>query len=306
MLAAASLPPTTATRGSIPHSPYDAQFGSVANWTTSAEQPINSGVGTVLTNFSDGATLAQWLQEFRRNRGGHIEPDRHQHAAHRCGHRHRADAILGDAEQRRYSGQTGNPVMQMTFNTPVGAPAANQCGRVMFNDYHVINVSASGKIYPTECPSYNNPSYTMSAQEEMLEYALFDLSTFVQPVVVPTLNITFNPSPLVVKSGDTGDQLTVSVTNTSTTTQIDSSAILTFTLPPQMTVTAMTDSTGGWICTASTATCTRNSSLAASATDSVTLTLERGDLHDFGELYGHLTATVSSVTFSTNPSSRIT
>ncbi len=28
--------------------------------------------------------------------------------------------------------------MQMTFNVPVGAPAASQCGRVMYNDYHVI------------------------------------------------------------------------------------------------------------------------------------------------------------------------
>ena len=46
----------------------------------------------------------------------------------------------------------------------------------------------------------------MSAQEEMLEYALFDLSTFVQPVVVPTLNVTFNPSPLIVKAGDAADQ----------------------------------------------------------------------------------------------------
>ena len=55
----------------------------------------------------------------------------------------------------------------------------------------------------------------MSAQEEMLEFALFDLSGIVQPVVVPTLNVTFNPSPLVVKSGDTGDQLTVNVINTS-------------------------------------------------------------------------------------------
>jgi hypothetical protein len=48
-----------------------------------------------------------------------------------------------------YPGETGNPVMQMTFNAPVGAPAANQCGRVMFNDYHVINLpSVSGMVFP--------------------------------------------------------------------------------------------------------------------------------------------------------------
>jgi hypothetical protein len=163
-------------------------------------------------------------------------------------------------------------------------------------------VNVDGKIYPTECPSYNNPSYTMSAQEEMLEYALFDLSTFVQPVVVPTLNVTFNPSPLVVKSGDTTDQLTVDVTNTSTTTEIQSSATLAFTLPANVTVTAMTDSTGGWVCTASTASCIRNTSLAASVTDPVTLTLSVADYTTLPSYTGTITATVSSVTFSTNPS----
>jgi hypothetical protein len=187
--------------------------------------------------------------------------------------------------------------MQFTFNAPVGAPAANQCGRVMFNDYHVINISSpSNTIFPNECPAET----TMSAQEEMLEYALFDLSTFVQPVVVPTLNITFNPSPIVVKSGDTADQVTVNVTNTSATTEIASSAILTFTLPPQVTVTAMTDSTGGWTCNVSTLTCTRNNGLAANATDSVTLTLNAGTYTTLASYTGQLTATVSSVTFSSN------
>ena len=42
-----------------------------------------------------------------------------------------------------YNGQTGKPVMQMTFNAPVGAPAANQCGRVVYNDYHVFNASTT-------------------------------------------------------------------------------------------------------------------------------------------------------------------
>ena len=111
--------------------------------------------------------------------------------------------------------------MQMTFNAPVGASAANQCGRVMFNDYHVVELNdISGLVYPTECPSYNNSAYAMSPQEEMLEYALFDLSAFVHPVVVPTLSIAFNPSPLVVKQDDTGVQVVIVITNTSSTTEI--------------------------------------------------------------------------------------
>ena len=45
-----------------PKSPMDAQFPPVANWTTTRGAIDNAGVGTVNTNFSDGATLAQWLQ----------------------------------------------------------------------------------------------------------------------------------------------------------------------------------------------------------------------------------------------------
>jgi hypothetical protein len=283
-----------------PNSPMFAQFAPVANWTTTNESQINAGVGTVATNFSDGATLAQWLQ----NSGATVTGTSNQIDISTL--RTDVGTVIPPTQSwvtlnsGAYSGQTGNPVMQMTFNAPVGAPAANQCGRIMYNDYHVFNVSDNGATFPSECP--DPATHAMSAQEKMLEYALFDLSTFVQPVVVPTLSIGFNPSPLVVKSGDTADQVTVSVTNTSTTTEIASSAILTFTLPPQMTATAMADSTGGWNCTVSTLTCTRNSSLGANSTDSVTLTLSVGTYATLPSYSGQLTATVSSVTFSTNVS----
>ncbi len=278
-------------------SPIDAQFAPVADWTTATEQQVNSGVGTIATNFSDGATLAQWLQ----NAGATVASSINQINIGTL--RTDVSGVIAPTQSwltlnsGAYAGQTGNPVMQMTFNAPVGAPAANQCGRVMFNDYHVINLpSISGTVFPNECPAESG----MSAQEEMLEYALFDLSTFVQPVVVPTLNVTFNPSPLIVKSSDTADQVTVNVTNTSTTTEIASSAILTFTVPQQVTVTGMNDSTGGWTCSVGTLTCIRNGGLAANATDSVTLTLNVGTYTMLASYAGQLTATVSSVTFSSN------
>lgn len=285
-----------------PAAPYDAQFPAVADWTTTSEQSIGIGVGTVSTDFSDGATLAQWLQnsdatvastsdqidinDLRTDVGSVIAPTQ-------------SWLTLNSGS---YSSQTGNPVMQMTFNAPVGAPAANQCGRVMYNDYHVITpaVGIAAKTFPNECPTGPNG---MSAQEKMLEYALFDLSSFVQPVVVPNLSIGFNPSPITVKEGDTADQVTVSVTNNAST-EVSSSATLSFALPQLITVTAMTDSSGGWICNAATVTCTRNSALAAGATDPVTLTFgvspyPAGGLSSYT---GVLTATVASVTFSSNVS----
>jgi hypothetical protein len=278
-----------------PNSPMDAQFPPVANWSTGAEQQITAGVGTVNTNFSDGATLAQWLQ----NSGATIAGTANQIDISTL--RTDVGTVIPPSQSwltlnsGSYAGQTTNPVMQMTFNTPVGAPAASQCGRVMYNDYHVINASTSGKIFPSECPAET----AMSAQEEMLEYALFDLSTFVQPVVVPTLSIGFNPNPMVVKQNDVGDQVTVIVTNTSNTTAIASSAILNVLLAPYMTATAISDPTGGWVCTLATLSCTRNSSLAASAADSVTVTVSVGT-YPAGFTSGTLSATVSSVTFSSN------
>ncbi len=285
-----------------PNPPMDAQFAPVANWTTTEEQAIPAGVGTVRTNFSDGATLAQWLE----NSGAIVAGTPNQIDMSTL--RTDVSGVIAPTQSwvtlnnGTYSGVTvsESPVMQMTFNAPVAAPAASQCGRVMYNDYHVIDVNVSaGTVFPSECPAET----AMSAQEKMLEYALFDLSTFVQPVVVPTLSATFHPSPLVLKSGDAADQVTVNVTNTSATTEIDSATVLSFTpLPPQVTMTAMTDATGGWICTASTASCTRITGLGAGVTDPVTLTLSVAAYTTLPSYTGTLTATISSATFSTNPS----
>ena len=300
-----------------PASAYGAQFGNVASWTINAESLTGlSNPATVQTNFSDGAIMAQWLD----NAGSTISvtPPEIDIGTVRVD----VGSVVPPTQSwvtlnnGTYAGNIGlvtitdNPVMQMTFNVPVGSPAASQCGRVMFIDYHVITANNNANIiYPKECPSYSstapnnfNPTYKMSSQEEMLEFALFALSGTVQPVVNPTLNVTFAPIPLVVKSGDTADQLAVNVINTSTTTETDSSAVLSFTLPSQLTITGMSDPTGVWICNVPTASCTRNSSLPASTTDSVTLTISVASYSTLASYTGTITATVSSVTFSTNPS----
>ncbi len=286
---------------------YGALFGNVADWT--AEQQINSGVGTVQENFSDGIFLADWLHDIGSTNTGTTNQINISTLRTDVG------SVVAPAQawvtlnNGTYSGitVTDNPVMQMTFNVPFGAPAASQCGRVMFNDYHVISISSGGAIYPKECTSYSatapnnfNPSYTMQPQEQMLEYALFDLSGFVQPTVVPTVSVTFAPSPLTVKSADTADQLTVNVN--SGTNETDSSAVLSFTLPSQLTVTAMSDPTGGWICTVATLSCSRTTDLAASTTDSVILTISVASYTTLPSYSGTITATVSSALFSTNPS----
>jgi len=274
-----------------------AQFPAVADWDPQQSYPTpDPGIATVQTNFSDGAILAQWLQ----NSGATYQGSATEIQVNTL--RHDFNAVIPPTQSwlTLNDAAADNPVMQMTFNTPVGAPLAQQCGRVLYNEYHVIT-PAGGTIYPGECPTAA-PTSSQLAQEEMLEYALFDLSAFVQPVVVPTLNVTFSPSPLLVKSGDTAGQLTVNVINTSMTTETDSSAVLSFTLPSQLTVTAMSDPAGGWTCTVGTLSCLRNTSLPANTTDSVTLTLSVASYTTLASYTGQIVATISSVTFSTNPS----
>ncbi len=169
-----------------PAAPYNSRFPPVANWVPET-QPLD-GTATIDTSFTDGATLAQWLQNVGasatfgqvplttlRNDIGSIIPPTQSWAK-----------LISNGD-----------TMAMTFNTPVGASAANQCGRVLFNDYHVFNGSFNGDIYPAECAT----STTMTPQEEMLEYALFDLSSFVTPVVVPTALHALQPQPDDRKAG---------------------------------------------------------------------------------------------------------
>jgi hypothetical protein len=275
-----------------PNTPYDSPFPPVANWDPGLTDPTpDPGPATIDTGFTDGATLAQWLQ----NAGASYDNTPGQVELSTL--RQDFTSVIPPTQPWATMNSDG-AIMQMTFNTPVGAAAANQCGRVLFNEYHVENASGiSGDIFPAECPS---PTAAMSPQEEMLEYALFDLSSFVTPVVVPTLSIAFNPSPLVVNQGQTGDQVTVDVTNTSSTAPIYSSAVLAITLPTGLTATALTDSTGGWSCTLGTLTCTRTTSIAASASDSVTLTMSVPAYTTGSSPTGLLTVTVSSPNFSNN------
>jgi hypothetical protein len=64
-----------------------------------------------------------------------------------------------------------------------GLAGSNQCGRVLFTEYHVETEPGSVRQvpFPAECP--NSP---MTAQEKLLEYSLFDLSNFVNQTYTDT------------------------------------------------------------------------------------------------------------------------
>lgn len=66
-----------------------------------------------------------------------------------------------------------NPVpMQLTFDTPVGSPAAQQCGRVLFSEYHTMESFPGDTLFPTACDSA-----PLRPDEKLVEFTVFDMGT---------------------------------------------------------------------------------------------------------------------------------
>lgn len=69
-----------------------------------------------------------------------------------------------------------------------GLSGTGQCGRVLYNEYHVEPPSGTFRIggaWPTECPS----TVLQSGAVKFLEFSLYNLSNFVAPVTSDTINI---------------------------------------------------------------------------------------------------------------------
>lgn len=69
----------------------------------------------------------------------------------------------------------GNSTKYLSFNTPIDKPADEQCGRARRSDVHVSSGDETGTTFPNGCKST-----VLSAQEQALEFLLFDLSACVQ------------------------------------------------------------------------------------------------------------------------------
>jgi hypothetical protein len=143
-------------------------FNGVVNWDVD-QAPLPDGLATVDTTFSGGQTLATWLQNVGASTTmGQIEINTLKHDFNGVIAPTQSWLTLDDPAD-------GNPVMQMVFDTPIETPGTtvNQCGRVLFNEYHVENGASSPlQSFPQECSS----STTMTPQEKLLEYMLFELT----------------------------------------------------------------------------------------------------------------------------------
>jgi hypothetical protein len=168
----------------------DAPFSNTANWQVSQGQPTpDPQTGYINQAFPRGATLAQWLQVVGGSTTlGQIQINTLRH-----------DFNNVVAPSLLWISLGGTPIppgtvpMHYTFDTPVGNPPAQQCGRVLFDDFHVENAMTGGTMFPNECTVSG-----MTPQEKMLEFMIFDLGASLCP---PPAVCTPMPCPTNVTCG---------------------------------------------------------------------------------------------------------
>jgi hypothetical protein len=147
-------------------------FSGTATWQVAQPDPGNV---TGLVDFTNpkGQAFAQWSMVVGASTAyGQVGPITQV--------RRDFDAVNAmEAQQWLYWNNAGTPVpLHYTFNTAVGVPAAQQCGRILFSDFHVAQ--GSGGTFPQECTTT-----TLDAQEHLLEFMLFDLASCITPLVPP-------------------------------------------------------------------------------------------------------------------------
>ncbi len=172
----------------------DAPFSQTAKWDPEQHPSPADQTGYIDTSFPKGLELAQWLVVVNASNqctvnlqcgiGGTCTNGQCLGQISLSVIRHDFDNVVAPSQSWMTSRTRPSPgaIMHYTFNTPVGAPADQQCGRVLFDDFHVENVGDSyQQIFPAECVI----GQKMSPQEKLLEFMIFDLSSCVTPDTPP-------------------------------------------------------------------------------------------------------------------------
>jgi hypothetical protein len=156
------------------HYSYDWIFtnkpwSTTAGWTDpdTGNDPPTPVTSYVDMTFTKGVAFAQWLVYSGASATAGqvpIENSRHDFST----------PLANGGQQWLYSKKPSSDTpLHYTFDTPVGVPAASQCGRVLYSDFHVNNADTDPSTdYPSECDS--SP---MTAQEKVLEFMIFDLAS---------------------------------------------------------------------------------------------------------------------------------
>jgi hypothetical protein len=130
--------------------------------------------------FVRGQALAQWLQNVGALTNGELPIQ---------SPRHNADVSAANTPSQPWivadnQAQVPGATQDFTFDTPLGVPAAKQCGRVVFSDMHVGAASGDYMGFSNTTPQ-GCADNDLSPQEKALEFIFFDLSSCVTPNNMP-------------------------------------------------------------------------------------------------------------------------
>jgi hypothetical protein len=135
---------------------------------------------TVNQTFPKGMALAQWLN------GPVVRASTTLGQIVVSGSEHSVNSVNAPTSEWIYLPGSGaaRSTQYLSFNTPVGAPEAMQCGKVVFTDIHIQkSVGSAGgddsdpdKPFPSGCKTND-----MTAQAKALEFLFFDLTSCVEP-----------------------------------------------------------------------------------------------------------------------------
>jgi N-acetylneuraminic acid mutarotase len=158
---------------------YFSPLSSAVGWGVNQANPTPDPQAAIIDQtFAKGALLAQWLKLPAVGASsvlGQITVDTL---------RHDYNSVNPPTQNWTKVNQPSVVPMHLTFNTPIGAASANQCGRVVFSDFHVEDRSSDvtkDKVYPAECDA----TLAMTPQEKLLEFMMFDLASCVTPDTIP-------------------------------------------------------------------------------------------------------------------------
>ena len=139
-------------------------FRNIATWNEPASAYGHHEL-TVDTSFPKGAAFANWLVNVgATSTPGKLEVDN-------IGAN--VASVNPSVAQRWLYGEKG--VVYTSFNTPIGVPEEDKCGRAVLTDIHVSGEQGS-KHLPNACATTE-----LTPQEKALEFFFFDLTACVQP-----------------------------------------------------------------------------------------------------------------------------
>ena len=154
-------------------------FPTTAAWQGDGMGPGSTTPAKIDATFPKGKAMADWLKL--------LEPSLAYGELPLAQSQNDVGAVTNATTTRwLYAATMPEATKHLTFNTAVGTPPQNQCGKAAFGDFHVGGTSVVDATFPAGCTP------TLGAEEKALAFVLFDLQSCPQndkdPPQQPPLN----------------------------------------------------------------------------------------------------------------------